>query len=378
MKVVLIDDERPALDELAYLLEGYHAQVAGKFLDPLEGYQFVLQEKPDVVFLDIDMPGMNGIKLGMKIQENLPGIIIVFVTAYSQYALEAFQSYPLDYILKPIEQERLLKTLQHISSRLKLSGERSKSAVHIKCFGKFEMSSGAEVVKFTTQKSRELLAYLLSRTDQAVYKDELIHCLFGTKDDKKGLNNLRVTLYRLRNTLAAYAIDKGDLLIKEDYSVAIKNGLCDFTDFCRFIRDNLIIDNSNILEAEIIIAAYKGELFSDIDALWLEEKRQWIAVRMEEMIVKAAAFRLLNGGRREAEQLLLRLIELNPLSEQGYPLLLDLYIREEDIFNFEMHYRHYARLLAELHIPVDENYCNFYSSCRSYGRRPIPKGRPSL
>ena len=374
MKVVLIDDERPALDELAYLLEGYHAQVAGKFLDPLEGYEFVLREKPDVVFLDIDMPGMNGIELGMGIQESLPGIIIIFVTAYSQYALEAFRAYPLDYILKPIEQEHLLKTLQHISDRLKRSGEKSKAA--IKCFGKFEMFSGAEVVKFTTQKSRELLAYLLCKTEQAVYKDELIHCLFGTKDDKKSMNNLRVTLYRLRNTLAAYAIEKGDLLIKEDYSITIKNGLCDFTDFCRFIRDNLTIDHNNILEAEIIIASYKGESFSNIDALWIEEKRQWIAVRMEEMIVKAAVFRLLNGGRREAEQLLLRLKELNPLSDQRYPLLLDLYIREEDIFNFEMHYRHYAHLLEELCVPVDENYSSFYSSCRTYSRQSMPKGRP--
>ncbi len=377
MKVVLIDDESPALNELAYLLNGYHAQVAGKFLDPFEGFEFVVREKPDVVFLDIDMPGINGIELGMKMQESLPGIIIIFVTAYSQYALEAFRAYPLDYILKPVDQERFDKTLHHISSHIKQSREKNQAEVKIRCFGSFTVSCDGQPVKFATQKSRELLAYLLCRADKPVYKDELLYSLFGTQEDKKGANNLRVTLYRLRNTLATYAIAKEYLLIKEDYSLAVKKGICDITDFCRFTSDNLIIDTSNIAEAERIIASYSGEPFSDIDTFWAEEQRQWIVVRMEELIVKAAAFRFLKDGRREAELLLLRLIELNPLSERGYPLLLDLYIREGDIFNFEMHYRHYMRLLEELGVPMDDNYSKFYSSCRAYGQQSLHKRRPS-
>ena len=201
MRAVIIDDEKPALDELTFLLNKSNSEIIGAFSSPSSGLEFILREKPDVVFLDIDMPQINGLELALKIQSNLPAVIIVFVTAYAQYALEAFRVYPLDYILKPVDETRFASTIEHVRRRLSENEKTSSRLPTIKCFGKFEILIDNEPVKFQTQKSKELLAFLLCNIDSPIYRDELSRILFDTGDDKNDSNNFRVTMYRLRNSL---------------------------------------------------------------------------------------------------------------------------------------------------------------------------------
>lgn len=116
LRVVLIDDEMPALSELSYIIESSEmAEVIGKFTDSVEGLLFIQNNKPDLVFLDINMPQMNGLKLAEAIGGLNIGSAIVFATAYDEYALEAFEKEALDYILKPYEEERIFKVLRKLT-----------------------------------------------------------------------------------------------------------------------------------------------------------------------------------------------------------------------------------------------------------------------
>jgi two-component SAPR family response regulator len=117
-----------------------------------------------------------------------------------------------------------------------------------------------------------------------------------------------------------------------------------------------------VKEAERIVGLYGGDLFADFGYLWAEEKRQWAAVRVEELIIRTAACRLSFDEDKEAERLLLRLIEINPLSEQGYTLLMDLYIRRGDYINFEFHYSLYKKAMKELREPINKKYSDFYAT----------------
>lgn len=366
IKVVLIDDENPALNYLTYLLKEYEVEILGAFTNPMKAFESLGKLKPDVVFLDIDMPVMNGIELGIKIQSRLPEIILVFVTAYSQYALEAFKAYPLDYMLKPINEERLAKTLDHIAKILEKRDKKRKKSPYLRCFGKFEVSNGAEPVKFPTQKARELLAYLICNSSQAVFRDELIYALFGYEDDKKNANNLRVTLYRLRSALAAAGINNEQLSIKEDYALGIQDGLCDFIDFYRFASANKSIDRDNIEDAMKIIELYKGDLLSDLDTFWVVEKREWARIQAEEMMAKAAFYYISDGEKLKAEKVLLQLIENNPLAEQGLLLLLDMYMEDSAVAKYGYYYKRYARLMDEEFDSIpDKKYAAFYDkNCR--------------
>jgi len=118
LKVVLIDDEMPALSELAYIVEASdHAEVIGKFTDSVEGLLYIQNHKPDLVFLDINMPQMSGLKLAEAIRGLNVECSVVFATAYDEHALEAFEKDVIDYLLKPYEEERVFKVIRKVIER---------------------------------------------------------------------------------------------------------------------------------------------------------------------------------------------------------------------------------------------------------------------
>ncbi|MCW5898929.1 MAG: response regulator transcription factor [Flavobacteriales bacterium] len=105
MKALIIDDERLARKELAGLLEKHpHVQVVGEAANADEAEKLIAELKPDLLFLDINMPGRSGFEL-LESLEQAPQV--VFVTAYDEHALKAFEVNALDYLLKPIDPERL-------------------------------------------------------------------------------------------------------------------------------------------------------------------------------------------------------------------------------------------------------------------------------
>lgn len=120
LKAIIVDDEILAINLLeATLNDNGAVTIVGKFLNPLEAIANIPTLKPDILFLDIEMAEMNGIELASKFANFVHLIDIVFVTAYEHYALEAFTVQAFDYILKPIEKERLMKTIERISLRRK-------------------------------------------------------------------------------------------------------------------------------------------------------------------------------------------------------------------------------------------------------------------
>lgn len=117
MKAIVIDDERLAREELKKLLKEYHEiEVIDEAKNGAEALDKIKQLKPDLIFLDIQMPGMTGFELLKKLDE-IPKV--VFVTAYDEYALKAFEVDALDYILKPVEPARLDETIRKLQASVK-------------------------------------------------------------------------------------------------------------------------------------------------------------------------------------------------------------------------------------------------------------------
>lgn len=122
VRVILIDDEVPALDELEYILTYQeNIEVIGVYTDPVDGLNGVINMHPDIVFLDIQMPQLDGLSLAEELIILKIDTEIVYVTAYDQYALSAFEKNALDYILKPFSQKRILKTIERIQKKIKYS-----------------------------------------------------------------------------------------------------------------------------------------------------------------------------------------------------------------------------------------------------------------
>lgn len=111
---LIIDDERLAREELKSLLKYYHEiEIIDEAKNGEEGILKIKELKPDLIFLDINMPGMNGFEM-IKHLEEIPRVI--FVTAYDEYAIKAFEVNALDYIMKPVDPERLKEAIQKLSN----------------------------------------------------------------------------------------------------------------------------------------------------------------------------------------------------------------------------------------------------------------------
>lgn len=113
MKTIIIDDERLAREELKKLLTEYHEiEVIDEAKNPDEAIAKINQLKPELIFLDVQMPGMNGFELLKKL-DDIPKV--VFITAHDEFAHKAFDVQALDYVLKPVDPARLEETMRKLS-----------------------------------------------------------------------------------------------------------------------------------------------------------------------------------------------------------------------------------------------------------------------
>jgi two-component system LytT family response regulator len=137
MKTLVIDDERLARKELINLLKNFpEIEVVGECSNADEAERAILEHQPDLIFLDIQMPGKNGFEL-LQHLEVVPRVI--FVTAFDEYALKAFEVNALDYLLKPVEEDRLSEAIQKV-----LKAVESEESDHIPSGEKMEGRLGQE------------------------------------------------------------------------------------------------------------------------------------------------------------------------------------------------------------------------------------------
>ncbi|MCY6354570.1 LytR/AlgR family response regulator transcription factor [Clostridium sp. ZS2-4] len=115
MNCIVIDDEYPAREELKYFInELSNIRIEAEFEDSIKALEYIEKNKPDIIFLDINMPKLDGMALGRIINSFEKKIIIVFITAYKEYAVNAFEIEAFDYILKPYSEERIVNTLRRL------------------------------------------------------------------------------------------------------------------------------------------------------------------------------------------------------------------------------------------------------------------------
>lgn len=184
LTTVLVDDEPLAREELEYLLRDFpEVEVAGVATNGLEALQIIEKIEPDLVFLDVQMPGLDGLGLIRRLKEqkiHLP--YFVLATAFDQYAIEAFRLEAMDYILKPIEKDRLRQTIERARKQIapppEFSAEARSSVPKTKLVvraGSRNMIVDASDMIFATIEDGLIRIVTSSLTGESTYKsiDEL-------------------------------------------------------------------------------------------------------------------------------------------------------------------------------------------------------------
>jgi len=231
------------------------------FTNSVEAWQQLQTEPPDIVFLDIQMPGIDGLTFAEQVlQANLKSHII-FVTAYHQYAIKAFEYNALDYLLKPVRPERFLKTLQRIMDNPLRNEVHSTVAMQqncqIHCFGELEVIGPNGQVQWLTAKAEELFAYLL--VNKNVKLENIMDDVFPESTLERAKWNVHTTLYRIRQSLRDAGLDEQHIAIQyknRKYVLDTQNAEVDL---------DLFFATS---DPQKLLALYREELFNSIDSLW--------------------------------------------------------------------------------------------------------------
>jgi two-component SAPR family response regulator len=203
MKILIVDDE-----ELQLLrLENEAKKVLPndteifKFSNPLEALKFSKEKKIDIAFLDIEMPLISGINLAKKLKKINPLVNIIFVTAFDNYALDAYKLHASGYVLKPVSVEKIKKELDGLRYTLEI---KPTKLLQVKCFGNFEVFKDGTPIKFKYQKSKELFAYLVDREGASSNINEL-NAVLWEEDHKSYLRNL---IADVQETLKASGVEE--------------------------------------------------------------------------------------------------------------------------------------------------------------------------
>lgn len=349
LRAILVDDEKHALNLLNKVISDRDdIQVVGAYSDVSELLNVVGELKPDVIFLDIEMPEMNGLQLGERLRKMNLELEIVFVTAYRQYALDAFDVDAIDYLLKPIDPAMLHRTIQRIQKRKPIAPVAA-APFTIECFGGFTIykSGHAEPIRFPTAKAEELFAYLLMNRKTNTSKWTLCESLWPEQSGlKKSENNLHTTVYRMKKVLRENGIEVRLLSQRGLYRMECDIN-CDYISFEQEIDELLKADDSRLDALVAMAQLYKGALFAGMDYQWCEAERERMSRYFTVLAKKLASCYVRNGQHNKAIDVLLEMLGHVPYDGEAYEKLLKIFIAVQDKAAFVMHYEKMERIFQE-------------------------------
>ena len=243
MNIVCVDNERYALEILkrAVTDAAPDADVRdfSKVQDLLRAIR-IEGFRPDVAFLDIEMPGMTGIELAAAVKAVAPEVNIVFVTGYSEYALEAMKLRPSGYVMKPATKEKIVIELDNLRNPPKMV--KADKKVKIICFGNFEVYVDDKPIVFLRSKSKELLAYLVDRKGDGVGRPEMATVLWENAEYDRS-HQLQLNVIRSDLIKSLEQSGAGDILIQSRNSLAVFPEAFD-CDYYMALKGDLVALNS--------------------------------------------------------------------------------------------------------------------------------------
>ncbi len=251
MNIVCIDDEKLILDNTVIMCKDMKEtdEVSG-FTNPYKALDYIRENTVDIALVDINMPEIDGINLAKLIKKEKPDIAIVFLTGYSEYAVDAFSIHAQGYILKPVSKDKLFEELRFAYSHKPYKTEDGNScSVKVNTFGNFDVFVDGRQVDFRRSRAKELFAYLIDRRGSSITRAEAFTALWEEGAyDRSMQKQLDVIIRSLKDTLEEYGIS--DILNIQKGSMRIVPELVD-CDMYRFLDGDVNAIN-----------AYRGEYMS--------------------------------------------------------------------------------------------------------------------
>ncbi|MCK6075088.1 response regulator [Paenibacillus silvae] len=388
LQAYLVDDEPHALNMLEMFLNRTgEVQVAGRWMNGFEALKALDDVRPDIWFVDIEMPGMSGLELAANIHEIDPEAVIVFVTAYDQYAVAAFEHEALDYLLKPIEMGRLSRTIDRISRERERGHEKKKqiqkqqqtqgvmksfisssedavnrhdsgdlvdrSCLFVQMFGKLRVTpTNGDSVMWRTAKEKELFAYLLLQDPNAhaVHRDRIIEQLWPDERYEKAKIYMHTCVSLLRKNLKKLGMEQMVSYRNEHYILDKNRIRADVYDVLDVVHRMQREEHVPLDQMERTLHMYQDELLAQEDYPWVYELSQRLERNVLELMLRLSEKQLALGNGKKATEAAERAMVHSPYEEEAYRCAMQAYLslgKHDQVLRI---YRDLEARLQELHI----------------------------
>lgn len=332
IKAIIVDDEEPAIAKVKSLLGEYpEFSVCGAFTDARDALASAPALRPAVAFLDIAMPGLNGMDAAALFHEKLGNhLLVVFVSAYDEYALPAFAVGAIDYLLKPVGRPRFRNTIQRIKDilarNIRVDALPAEGAPMVRLFGKLEISGVAGFsTTWRTAKVRNLFAFFMHNQDSKIYRDMLLETLWpGTQADK-ALASLNTCNYYLRRHLDACELPIS-LEYESGYYWLKMEGFCRDVDlFEKAVEESKAITAENLPPILERLELYRGPYLEDVKSTWASMGREKYSAMYVETRLAIARYYSDRGDHGEVVNNLTKALDCDPLHPGLWRLLFETY-----------------------------------------------------
>ena len=299
LRVILVGDEQPALDLLEkQLITIGNIEIVGIFTKPNEAINKLLQERMNVGFLDIEMPGLSAGK-----------------------------------------QEKLIKQRQTRKSQ-------------IICFGRFEWINDANPeltfpVKWRTSKERELMAYLVHHRNTYVTKEKILEDIWPNANLDKVTAHLHTYIYSIRKKIASVGDNYKLEFHNNCYRLEMRGGACDVAEFERVTSGEMVITPESIGEFEKIANLYKSNYMEEDGYVWAQQAQEKYKNDYFELMRRMADYHLSVQNHRAAGHCLRNALLQNPFLDDINEEMLRIYAKMGDRLSMQQHYERFVKLLQE-------------------------------
>lgn len=360
---IIVDHEKPALNVLKLLLEKTgQICVVKSFTSSVDALVEMQSLRPDVVFLEIEMPHMSGLELAEEIINTGIDIEIVFVTAYDKYALEAFRVNAIDYILKPFTSDDIAEAIKRLKKvrSLPVVSQKPSDKGRIYCFGRLSVYGVGctETVTWRTAKTEELFAFMLQNLNSEVAKWKITQALWPECETEKKLNtNLYTTVYKLKHTLLSTNI-KFDFTYKNGrYKLELPDVYIDTSEF-ESITDaaEVRFSAASIKRYKRALSLYKSNYLEENEYFWSQRKAEEYWARYHSLVSEFTKYYVAKTDYANAEKILQKALTKAPLDDHLNEMLLKLFFLKKDRASLVMHYKKIKEIYeAELGIAPNED-----------------------
>lgn len=359
LRVVLFDDEKLALKMMEIQLKHIEkTEIIGQFTVYDDLIKCIRENKPDIAFLDIEIPYKSGLETAQDIMDISPDTEIVFVTAYKDYAFDAYELEAQDYLLKPVKKERLerviakIEAIKHHSirtSRYETIVESAKS-LQVQAMSKFEVKNkSGQLIKWRTKKTEELMALMVHHHNKLLTSDRIIEALWPDKELEKAKKMLYTTMYYLKKTLIPLGVSS----IENQYSIKDMDFEGDFVELERLIvklDDNIHgkWQSDHVKIFDKIQKLYQGG-YLELDGYeWAEASKLEFEKRFIALAHKARYYYHHKQDDEKEIEILEQVLKIDEYQEHLYPELLQLYEKTGDLRAFEKTNEKYKEVIKEM------------------------------